>query len=363
MSARRYTTEYAPHKTITMTFIERFSQLIKKLSTTPSRGHDATRRHRRIPYSFLIMVSMLTALVPHPTAAVRTLENDKISTVKRPLFDNTDIMLRGLTTAIVTDIEKCYNDLIEANAERNGLLTTDEFVDFINLQSVNSFANVTSFKELPLELIQLFNFEACDCETTSCCGTDNSTNATPHSINITTLANTTSFCSDVTYTLASIVRPSSSPTISPTKAPTKLTSSSPTAAPTNQTIPTPAPTNQTFSPTVAPTNSQFPFSGPLNVSITFIGCNVNNYTIPEIMSGQNNGMIKTIEAELQNRSNEVLTELRRRRLMVSRRKNLNGHRQLTVALNNVSVIDATNVGRYLKLLLVLLFARIGRRNF
>jgi hypothetical protein len=81
------------------------------------------------------------------------------------------------------------------------------------------------------------------------------------------------------------------------------------------------------------------------------------------MSGQNNGMIKTIEAELQNRSNEVLTELRRRRLMVSRRKNLNGHRQLTVALNNVSVIDATNVGRYLKLLLVLLFARIDRRNF
>lgn len=264
-----------------------------------------------------------------------------------------------VTTAYVTDIGECYKDLITADSNNDESMSSNEYVQFINLQSGNQFANVTSFKDLPLELIQLFNFEACDCQTTSCCATNNSstgsTNTATPSINITSLANTTSFCSDVTSTLASVSNGATSyPTVSPTtQAPTKLSTARPTTAPTNppvptlsptnHTVPTPAPTaSPTFSPTAAPTSSQELYTGPWNATIALVGCNVHNYTISAIWTGQNNTMIQSIESQLGNRSSEVLTQLRRNR----RQLTVSSTRQLLVSLNDASVIQAKTVGTY-----------------
>jgi hypothetical protein len=321
----------------------------------------------RIAHCLVPFFVIVAALAPNASA-------DRITIRGRSILDSTNTrrVLRNLvTTAYVTDIGECYKDLITADSNNDESMSSDEYVQFINLQSGNQFANVTSFKDLPLELIQLFNFEACDCQTTSCCATNNnssssssssSTNAATPAINITSLANTTSFCSDVTSTLASVTNgATSNPTVSPTtQAPTKLSTARPTTAPTNATFPTLSPTNQTsiptpapttnltLIPTAAPTTSQELYTGPWNVSIAFVGCNVLNYTISDIMREQNNTMIQTILSHLGNRSSQVLTESLRRH----RRDLTDMTRQLSVSWNDASIIHVKTVGTYLPFRLI-----------
>lgn len=323
-------------------------------------GCSISGRIRIAHYSVTFLVIAVTALARNAVADWK----DSGGTVRgRSIVDSltTSKEVRNLvTTAYVTDIGECYKDLITADSNNDESMSSSEYVQFINLQSGNQFANITSFKDLPLELIQLFNFEACDCQTTSCCATNTSstgsTNTATPSINITSLANTTSFCSDVTSTLASVSNGATSyPTVSPTtQAPTKLSTARPTTAPTNLSVPTLSPTNYTiptlaptasptFNPTAAPTSSQELYTGPWNATIAFVGCNVHNYTISEIWSGQNNTMIQTIESQLGNRSSEVLTELRRNRRHLTV---VSSTRQLLVSLNDASVIHTKTVGTY-----------------
>jgi len=81
------------------------------------------------------------------------------------------------------------------------------------------------------------------------------------------------------------------------------------------------------------------FISPINVAISFIGCNVNNYTIQEIKNGRDNELISTVEEALQNRSDEILSHLRKRSLATVR-----GNRRL-VAFSNVSIHNVKEAGK------------------
>jgi hypothetical protein len=101
-------------------------------------------------------------------------------------------------------------------------------------------------------------------------------------------------------------------------------------------------------PTAAPTTSQELYTGPWNVSIAFVGCNVLNYTISDIMREQNNTMIQTILSHLGNRSSQVLTESLRRH----RRDLTDMTRRLSVSWNDASIIYVKTVGTYLPFRLI-----------
>ena len=116
-------------------------------------------------------------------------------------------------------------------------------------------------------------------------------------------------------------------------------------------------------PSKAPSNL---YTGPLNVTIAFMGCNVNGYTSEEIMSGQNNTMKADMEAALSQLSSEILSETfqerRQRRLLSHEHVTLaKGARRLGVALENATVDNVENVGKFKFLPLKLALRRsVGR---
>jgi len=107
----------------------------------------AGRRWQRRPYFLLTAVSMVTISTRY-TSAASFRDEIKVSKWKFPLASVSREL--AVTTTTVTNIEQCYNDLLQADANNDAALTSDEFVDFINLQSDNRFQNVSSFANLPL---------------------------------------------------------------------------------------------------------------------------------------------------------------------------------------------------------------------
>lgn len=310
-------------------------KFIPKLISNQDTNRDGRRRRRGRHFYIVTMVFMLISLTHRASADLSIRHVAQASDISLPSPSEGSTYDR--------DVERCSQNLKEANTDNdNSTMSADEFVNFIKLESNNLFPNVTSFQELPLEIIQIFNFLACNCASKTCCEAYYNNSAAGASVNLSKLTNSTSFCTEVSSTLESLI-----PTASPTPPPTSQ--QYPTALPTNQTSTTSAPL---MSPTAAPTkkvttSSPQPtlFSGLENVEISFIGCNVNNYTTQDIMSGENNDMIATIETALQNLSSSVVMRQRKRRRMGSL-KIFIGFRQLVDADNSsATVLNAKHVGR------------------
>lgn len=96
----------------------------------------------------------------------------------------------------LSTLDQCIKEIKLADTNHDGVLTSDEFVYFIDLQPNNSFGNATKFTELPQNIISLFNDSACDCKkNTACCSGVNA--SAPPFINITASDNTARFCFDL----------------------------------------------------------------------------------------------------------------------------------------------------------------------
>jgi hypothetical protein len=310
-------------------------KFIPNLSSNEYTNRDGRRRRRGRHFYIVTMVFVLITLT-HRVLAVISIRNVAQASDMR-------LLSPSKASAPDSDLERCSQNLKNANTDNdNATMSADEFVNFIKLESNNLFPNVTSFQELPLEIIQIYNFLACNCASKRCCEAYYNSSAAGASVNLSKLTNSTSFCTEVSSTLESLI-----PTASPTPPPTSQ--QSPTAFPTNQTSTTSAPL---MSPTAAPTkkvttSSPQPtlFSGLENVEISFIGCNINNYTTQDIMSGENNDMIATIEAALQNLSSSVVMRQSKRRRMGSLKVYI-GFRQLVEANNSsATVLNAKHVGK------------------
>jgi len=141
-------------------------------------------RRKRTPASFVLLtsVSMLTMLT-HWTSAALTLP-------RRLKIPNTPI----------ADGNQCYKDLRQADTSKDGVLTSTEYVLFVKLQSNNSSNKVTSFEDLPLHTISLFNTIACGCQKNStnlCCDNTRNTSVTPF-INISIAVDAKNLCTALT---------------------------------------------------------------------------------------------------------------------------------------------------------------------
>lgn len=205
----------------------------------------------------------------------------------------------------VSDLQRCSQNLKIATTDSNNMMTANEFVKFINLESNNYFGNVTSFQELPLELIQIFNFLACNCAALTCCENHKNNSASEPSVNLTKLSNSTSFCTETVSTL-DLLMPTFSPTPSPYSQQSIPIANKPSEsiAPNSMFVPTKNGVSSSPQPTV--------FSRLVNVEISLIGCNIYNFTTQDIINEKNN-MILTIETALKNLSISVVMDERQRR--------------------------------------------------
>ena len=149
-----------------------------------SRYFIVSSRRKRTPARFVLLtsVSMLTTLT-HLTSAALALPRR----LKIPNTPN-------------ADGNQCYKDLRQADTSQDGVLTSTEYVLFVRLQSNNSSNKVTSFEDLPLHTISLFNTIACGCQENSkmlCCDNAINTSVTPF-INISTPVDAKNLCTALT---------------------------------------------------------------------------------------------------------------------------------------------------------------------
>lgn len=234
-----------------------------------------------------------------------------------------------------SDLQRCSQNLKSATSDSNNMMAANEFVKFINLESNNYFGNVTSFQELPLELIQIFNFLACNCAALTCCENHKNSSASEASVNLTKLSNSTSFCTETVSTLDYLLLPTFSPTPSPNSQQSIPTANIPSEsiAPNSIFVPTKNGASRSPQPTA--------FSRLVKVEISLIGCNIYNFTTQDIINEKNN-MISTIEAALKNVSNFAVMDERQRRNLGA----FPANRHLNAASDiNSTVLTVKNAGK------------------
>jgi len=262
-----------------------------------------------------------------------------------------------------SDLLRCSQNLKAATIYSNNVMTANEFVKFINLESNNYFGNTTSFPELPLELIQIFNFQACNCTDLTCCENHKYSSDSEASVNLTKLSNSTSFCTETISTLDLLLL-----TFSPTPSPSSQ-QSVPTANETSESlapIPIFVPTKNVTSSSPQPTA----FSRLEKVKILLIGCNIYNYTTQDIITNEkNNSMIAIIEGALNSISSFVIMDERERRNLGSF-KAFAPYRHLNTANDiNATVLSVENAGKldhhlsFFFHILTPLSKNVGKRSF
>jgi hypothetical protein len=162
------------------------------------------------------------------------------------------------------DSEQCKEDLLAADADNDGALSSKEYIDFINIRSDNYFSLVDTladFQPSALLFVSLFMLTACgECVDASCsCNDEDAT------IDITDAEDDTKnnalvvLCARIDTSLLQVM--------------TEAPSQNPTATPTASTAPTPVPT-RTASPTVfapalstrIPTPSPYIWEGTISPS-------------------------------------------------------------------------------------------------
>lgn len=94
-------------------------------------------------------------------------------------------------------LDQCVQGMKQADSNHDGLLDSDEYVDFINIQRSHYFGNVTKFLDLPIDIITLFNYSACECSKSTGCCVSGVTSSTSWSINITAPEKAVKFCSAI----------------------------------------------------------------------------------------------------------------------------------------------------------------------
>lgn len=92
-------------------------------------------------------------------------------------------------------LDQCVQGMKQADTNHDGLLDSNEYVDFINLRRSNYFGNATNFLDLPIDIITLFNYSACECSKSTGCCVSGATSSMSASINITAPKKAVKFCS------------------------------------------------------------------------------------------------------------------------------------------------------------------------
>ena len=154
----------------------------------------------------------------------------------------------------VVDESTCYNDLYEADTDKNKWLNKTEFVTFVNSQSDNYFDQVKRFRQLPDEIQRVFTKSAsCPNCIGDCCndnqkGIDvsgtgpNDRPSTLQSVKLFTVCSNAFANIDSVMTPSPTPKPSQSPTINPSFTPTHT--NMPTTAPSSYMLATQPPVNQ-----------------------------------------------------------------------------------------------------------------------
>eukprot|EP00934_Nitzschia_sp_Nitz4_P003763 Nitzschia sp. Nitz4//scaffold95_size97785//55561//58838//NITZ4_004671-RA/size97785-augustus-gene-0.108-mRNA-1//-1//CDS//3329560484//3753//frame0 len=226
---------------------------------------------KSVPWEY---TQQLDALVGIPDWYLETFDLDRGDLPRSRLEEPSWMPDRDLASVVgFVDPATCYPALETADANRDHIVTSEEYVTYVKLMGPDGYLDgIETFAELPLILQVNFNVLACLCQSStgddSCCvgpnagiaidGAYEDETATPeeasHLFIVCSL--TTTAINRVLASAPPTTAPTRSPTESPTAAPTASPTLSPTASPTSPPTasPTKAPTSSpTASPTVGPT--------------------------------------------------------------------------------------------------------------
>jgi len=121
--------------------------LIVKSSGTKG-NHEASVVRRRRPSSYLKLILVINLSICRVTAS-------------RDFVKGSGRLLAQTGTSFHNELQQCIQYMGLLKTDSAGILTPDDYANFINSQSNFTFGNVSSFKDLPLELIEPYIFSAC----------------------------------------------------------------------------------------------------------------------------------------------------------------------------------------------------------